>query len=121
MVPMEVLLMVRVAGGPESVGKSAAMSLLDWYDLDQEVLLVMERPVPSVDLLNYVNDNDGPLEEDQAKVLKLGGACFCVSVWWSLKAAKLPLKMSSFRILSVSVGSFSLISHLQLFSFGPKF
>lgn len=87
MVPMEVLLMVRVAGGPESVGKSAAMSLLDWYDLDQEVLLVMERPVPSVDLLNYVNDNDGPLEEDQAKVLKLGGACFCVSVWWSLKAA----------------------------------
>ncbi|XP_044058543.1 serine/threonine-protein kinase pim-2-like [Siniperca chuatsi] len=67
MVPMEVLLMLRVTGGPESMGKSAAVSLLDWYELDQEVLLVMERPVPSVDLLNYLYNNDGPLEEDQAK------------------------------------------------------
>ncbi|XP_070762042.1 serine/threonine-protein kinase pim-2-like [Enoplosus armatus] len=64
MVPLEVLLMVSVAHGPE---ESAAVSLLDWYDLDKEVLLVMERPVSSVDLLNFLNDNGGPVEEDQAK------------------------------------------------------
>lgn len=87
MVPIEVLLMQRVAGGPESAGKSAAISLLDWYNLDQEVLLVMERPVPSSDLLNYLDSNNGPLEEDQAKVLNLGGACFCVNAGCSLKAA----------------------------------
>lgn len=86
MVPMEVLLMQRVAGGPESLGKSAAVSLLDWYDLDEEVLLVMERPVPSLDLLTYLDEC--PLEEDQAKVLKLAGACFCVSGWCSLKAER---------------------------------
>ncbi|XP_070762050.1 serine/threonine-protein kinase pim-2-like [Enoplosus armatus] len=64
MVPLEMLLMVRVAHEP---GESAAVALLDWYDLDQEVLLVMERPVSSVDLLNYMNDIGGPVEEDQAK------------------------------------------------------
>uniref|UniRef100_A0A3Q3MT75 non-specific serine/threonine protein kinase n=1 Tax=Mastacembelus armatus TaxID=205130 RepID=A0A3Q3MT75_9TELE len=58
MIPIEVLLMKKVAGGPQSVGKSAAVSLLDWYDLDQEVLLVMERPVPCVDLLNYIDNNN---------------------------------------------------------------
>ncbi|XP_070762029.1 serine/threonine-protein kinase pim-2-like [Enoplosus armatus] len=63
-VPLEVLLMLSVAHGPE---ESAAVSLLDWYDLDQEVLLVMERPASSVDLLNFLNDNGGPVEEDQAK------------------------------------------------------
>ncbi|TNN78706.1 Serine/threonine-protein kinase pim-2 [Liparis tanakae] len=40
---------------------------LHWYDLDQEVLLIMERPVPCVDLLTYLYNNDGPLSEDQAK------------------------------------------------------
>ncbi|XP_030576614.1 serine/threonine-protein kinase pim-2-like [Archocentrus centrarchus] len=46
MVPLEVLLMTKVGGGPASEGTSAAVSLLDWYDLEQEVLLVMERPFP---------------------------------------------------------------------------
>uniref|UniRef100_A0A3Q0R6Y3 Serine/threonine-protein kinase n=1 Tax=Amphilophus citrinellus TaxID=61819 RepID=A0A3Q0R6Y3_AMPCI len=49
-VPLEVLLMIKVGGGPESVGTRAAVSILDWYDLEQEVLLVMERPVPCVNL-----------------------------------------------------------------------
>lgn len=76
--------MQRVAGGPESVGQSAAVSLLDWYNLDEVVLLVMERPVPCEDLLTYLDDC--PLEEDKAKVLKLAGARFCVSGWRSLEA-----------------------------------
>ncbi|XP_061582050.1 serine/threonine-protein kinase pim-1-like [Cololabis saira] len=65
-VPLEVLLMMKAAGRPASVGKSAVVSFLDWYDLEQEVLLVMERPVPSVDLFTYILNNDGPLQEDMA-------------------------------------------------------
>lgn len=44
------------------------------YDLDQEVPLMIERPVPSVDLLTciHVNKqvNNGLLEEDMVKILK---------------------------------------------------
>uniref|UniRef100_A0A8C3AQV9 non-specific serine/threonine protein kinase n=1 Tax=Cyclopterus lumpus TaxID=8103 RepID=A0A8C3AQV9_CYCLU len=79
-VPIEALLMLRAGGGLTSVRKCAAVSLIDWYDLDQEVLLIMERPVPCVDLLTYLDNNNGPLSEDQAKVLKLGGACFCAAI-----------------------------------------
>ncbi|XP_034464890.1 serine/threonine-protein kinase pim-1-like [Hippoglossus hippoglossus] len=65
----EVLLMHKAAGEPVTVGKSAAVSILDWYDLDQEVLLVMERPVPSMELLRFMNENCGPMAEDVAKVI----------------------------------------------------
>ncbi|XP_030592540.1 serine/threonine-protein kinase pim-2-like [Archocentrus centrarchus] len=64
MVPLEVLLMTKVGGGPASGGTSAAVSLLDWYDLEQEVLLVMERPFPCVSLLKYMENSGGPLKED---------------------------------------------------------
>ncbi|GLD67031.1 serine/threonine-protein kinase pim-2-like protein [Lates japonicus] len=66
-IPTEVLLMLQVAGGPRSVGKSSAVTLVDWYDLNQETLLVMERPVPSVDLLTYMLNNNGPMDENTAK------------------------------------------------------
>ncbi|XP_031728941.1 serine/threonine-protein kinase pim-1-like [Anarrhichthys ocellatus] len=59
----EALLMLRAGGEPAS----AAVSLIDWYALDQEVLLVMERPVPCVDLSTYVVNNNGLLRVDQAK------------------------------------------------------
>lgn len=65
--------MQRVAGGAESLGKSAAVSLLDWYHLDKKLILVMERPMPSVNLSKYLKSMGGCLEEDKAKVLKLGG------------------------------------------------
>uniref|UniRef100_A0A3Q0R603 non-specific serine/threonine protein kinase n=1 Tax=Amphilophus citrinellus TaxID=61819 RepID=A0A3Q0R603_AMPCI len=38
------------------LGTRAAVSILDWYDLEQEVLLVMERPVPCVNLLTYIQE-----------------------------------------------------------------
>ncbi|XP_030600160.1 serine/threonine-protein kinase pim-2-like [Archocentrus centrarchus] len=69
MVPLEVLLMMKVGGGPGSVGTCAAVSILDWYDLEQEVLLVMERSVPCVSLLTYMENNAGPLEENITKQL----------------------------------------------------
>uniref|UniRef100_A0A3Q3IUB3 non-specific serine/threonine protein kinase n=1 Tax=Monopterus albus TaxID=43700 RepID=A0A3Q3IUB3_MONAL len=68
MITFEVLLMQQVARGPNAVGKSPTVSLDDWYDLEHEVLLVMERPVLSMDLLKY-SDSLGLLEEDVAKQL----------------------------------------------------
>lgn len=67
-IPLEVLLMCKAAGEPEPVGKSAAVSLLEWYDLDREILLVMERPEQCVGLLQYLEEY-GPLNEAMAKIL----------------------------------------------------
>ncbi|XP_058494837.1 serine/threonine-protein kinase pim-1-like [Solea solea] len=67
-IPLEVLMMVKAGGAPELVGQSAAVSILNWYDLEHEVVLVMERPVTAVDLLQYLKSN-GPLGEDMAKII----------------------------------------------------
>uniref|UniRef100_A0A8C4HS12 Serine/threonine-protein kinase n=1 Tax=Dicentrarchus labrax TaxID=13489 RepID=A0A8C4HS12_DICLA len=91
MVPTEVLLMLRVAGGPKSQ-QSAAVSLLDWFDLDEEVLLVMERPVPCMDLYTYL---DGPQEEEQAKVLKLVEAFLCGVFHRDIKSENILIKTDS--------------------------
>ncbi|KAF7645458.1 hypothetical protein LDENG_00204110 [Lucifuga dentata] len=69
--PTEVALMLQAAG-PEDLqkpGSSAVVSLLDWYALDQEVILVMERPFPSRDLRDYVKSKGGHLKEDEAKII----------------------------------------------------
>ncbi|XP_039650045.1 serine/threonine-protein kinase pim-2-like [Perca fluviatilis] len=65
----EVALMVKAAGGAESPGRSAAISLLDCYDLEEDLLLIMERPVPSMDLHQYRNAKRGFLLEDEAKTI----------------------------------------------------
>ncbi|XP_030594036.1 serine/threonine-protein kinase pim-3-like [Archocentrus centrarchus] len=66
-IPLEAFLMLKVGAGPATVGTCAAAAMLDWYELEREVLLVMEKPVPGVSLLNYMENNGGCLEEDAAK------------------------------------------------------
>ncbi|KAI3372042.1 hypothetical protein L3Q82_006695 [Scortum barcoo] len=66
--PLEVAVMRKMAKG-RSVGKSAAISLLDYYDLEQELILVLERPVPSVDLLRYIQVKGGSLQEAEARLI----------------------------------------------------
>ncbi|XP_068583447.1 serine/threonine-protein kinase pim-2-like [Cebidichthys violaceus] len=63
----EVALMVKLAGGAESPGASAAVSLIDCYDLEDDLILVMERPIPSKDLYNYRRTKGGHLQEEEAK------------------------------------------------------
>uniref|UniRef100_A0A3P9C2Q5 Serine/threonine-protein kinase n=1 Tax=Maylandia zebra TaxID=106582 RepID=A0A3P9C2Q5_9CICH len=48
---------------------SAPVSLLEWFDFGRELILVMERPVPAVDLDKYIEENGGFLPEDKAKVI----------------------------------------------------
>ncbi|XP_059205318.1 serine/threonine-protein kinase pim-1-like [Centropristis striata] len=69
-VSVEVAAMLKLAdatNGP--VGTSATVSLLDWYDLDHELILVMERPVPCMDLQDYVARKGGRLQEEEAKTI----------------------------------------------------
>lgn len=56
-----------------TVADSAPVELLDWYDLNNELILVLERPVPCQDLFEYCSEKGGYLDEAEAKV-----SCFCV-------------------------------------------
>uniref|UniRef100_UPI003AAB7D00 serine/threonine-protein kinase pim-2-like n=1 Tax=Centroberyx gerrardi TaxID=166262 RepID=UPI003AAB7D00 len=67
--PLEVLLLYKVGGEPGSHGQNAAVTLLDHYELDQELILVMERPAPCMDLFDYVKESGGSLQEHEAKIL----------------------------------------------------
>lgn len=67
MVPIEVVLMLAL--NPTGAESGAAVALLDWYDLRNELILILERPVPCVDLADLVFARDDPMEEDEAKVI----------------------------------------------------
>ncbi|XP_060890792.1 serine/threonine-protein kinase pim-2-like [Labrus mixtus] len=68
MLPLEVAVMLKMAHGKEA-GKSAAISLLDYYDLDQELILVLERPVPAVDLYEYMEVKEGSMQEEESRLI----------------------------------------------------
>ncbi|KAM6934098.1 serine/threonine-protein kinase pim-2-like [Xenentodon cancila] len=51
-----------------SAGQSAPVSLLDWYDLGEELIVVLERPMPAEDLCSYIVKKNS-LEEDEAKII----------------------------------------------------
>ncbi|XP_014326438.1 serine/threonine-protein kinase pim-1-like [Xiphophorus maculatus] len=60
-----IMLKLRTATMPQL----AMVSLLDWYDLDQELILVMERPMFAEDLLVYLKECGGCLNEKEAKII----------------------------------------------------
>uniref|UniRef100_UPI0037E8959F serine/threonine-protein kinase pim-2-like n=1 Tax=Semicossyphus pulcher TaxID=241346 RepID=UPI0037E8959F len=67
MVPLEVALLLKVK--PPAAETSAAVTLLDWYDLDRDLILVLERPVPCCDLYDYVESRGSSLQEHEAKTI----------------------------------------------------
>ncbi|KAG7265243.1 hypothetical protein CRUP_007787, partial [Coryphaenoides rupestris] len=66
---LEVYLMLCAEsdGGCERPG--APVLLLDWFHLSQELVLVLERPVHFVDLCTYLESKEGPLQEQDAKMI----------------------------------------------------
>ncbi|XP_029698819.1 serine/threonine-protein kinase pim-1-like isoform X2 [Takifugu rubripes] len=67
-IPTEVALMLKLTW--QKGGSAAHVQLLDWYDLFNQVILVLERPVPSVDLFRYCRYRSKHiLGEDQAKAI----------------------------------------------------
>nr|XP_008279961.1 PREDICTED: serine/threonine-protein kinase pim-2-like [Stegastes partitus] len=65
----EVALMLKAAGLSGSVGRSSVVSLLDWYLVGGELILVTERPLHSCDLHKYLQHTGGHLEEREAKMI----------------------------------------------------
>ncbi|KAM3624774.1 uncharacterized protein V6R79_001395 [Siganus canaliculatus] len=47
----------------------AVVKLLDWYDSPDQLILVLERPDPCEDLLDFVHHNNGILKECDAKII----------------------------------------------------
>ncbi|XP_032430676.1 serine/threonine protein kinase KIN1-like [Xiphophorus hellerii] len=67
---LEVAIMLKLKNlSSSSSGQLATVSLLDWYELEEELLIVMERPTPSQDLNDYLDENGGCLHEEEAKVI----------------------------------------------------
>uniref|UniRef100_UPI0037E93B5F serine/threonine-protein kinase pim-1-like n=1 Tax=Semicossyphus pulcher TaxID=241346 RepID=UPI0037E93B5F len=66
-IPQEVALMQRAASGPHQFGMSPVVEFLDWYNLVDVVVIVMERPFPSINLTAYINSRGHMLKEDEAK------------------------------------------------------
>uniref|UniRef100_A0A8C2Z513 non-specific serine/threonine protein kinase n=1 Tax=Cyclopterus lumpus TaxID=8103 RepID=A0A8C2Z513_CYCLU len=66
-VPLEVALMLKLR--PAAEGTSTVVTLLDWYDIDLELILVLERPVPCMDLVEFINSKDYSLPEHEAKTI----------------------------------------------------
>ncbi|XP_020555168.2 serine/threonine-protein kinase pim-1-like isoform X1 [Oryzias latipes] len=52
----------------QSPDKASPVVLLDWYDLKEEIILVMERPIPATDMEDYLKSRGGKIEEDEVKV-----------------------------------------------------
>ncbi|XP_069367925.1 serine/threonine-protein kinase pim-1-like [Paralichthys olivaceus] len=66
--PAEVAVMLKLAEEKDdSAGMSAPIQLLDWYDLSNELILVLERPECASDLADHTAVNGGSLQEWEAK------------------------------------------------------
>nr|XP_040037131.1 aurora kinase-like isoform X1 [Gasterosteus aculeatus aculeatus] len=65
-ISIEVAIMQKLA---ESEGPSAHVTLLDWYQLEKELVLVMERPMPAEDFHDYLRELGGCIKEDEAKII----------------------------------------------------
>ncbi|XP_037609799.1 serine/threonine-protein kinase pim-2-like [Sebastes umbrosus] len=67
---VEVAILLKLAAKTSgSAASSAPVSLLDWYDLEQELILVLERPVPCMDMATYIWLKGGSLQEEEAKII----------------------------------------------------
>uniref|UniRef100_A0A3P9BI90 Serine/threonine-protein kinase 1 n=1 Tax=Maylandia zebra TaxID=106582 RepID=A0A3P9BI90_9CICH len=67
-VPLEVALLIQVGAGPHDTESSITPLLLDWFDLEDELIMVFEKPENCMDLDNYLKTTDKPLSETHVKV-----------------------------------------------------
>lgn len=53
---------------PAAARTSAAVTLLDCYDLRDELILAPQRPVPCTDLIDFINSEESSLQGHKAEV-----------------------------------------------------
>ncbi|KAF6716888.1 Serine/threonine-protein kinase pim-2 [Oryzias melastigma] len=69
-ISVEVAVMLKLQSRTSSsAGSTAPITLLDWYELPDELILVLERPIPASDLRTYIEKHGGPLKESEAKII----------------------------------------------------
>ncbi|XP_034563208.1 serine/threonine-protein kinase pim-1-like [Notolabrus celidotus] len=66
-VPLEVALLQQAK--PLESGPSAVVGLLNWYIVGQELILVLERPVPCMELCDYFETGQRPMLEHEVKII----------------------------------------------------
>uniref|UniRef100_A0A8C5EV46 Serine/threonine-protein kinase n=1 Tax=Gouania willdenowi TaxID=441366 RepID=A0A8C5EV46_GOUWI len=69
-IPKEKVVFMAQAAGLLCNGSKenhGVIGLLDVYDLEEEVLIVMERPEKSMDIFDFVKERDGQISESEAK------------------------------------------------------
>ncbi|XDV36406.1 hypothetical protein PO909_006189 [Leuciscus waleckii] len=64
LLPLEVALMTRVNSAPACPN---VLQLVDWFDHPSHYVMILERPDPCQDLHRFCEENDGCLNESQAK------------------------------------------------------
>lgn len=65
-IPKEVQMLIKVGA---EFSNQVTPFLFDWYDIGHEVVVVLERPEPCEDLVDYVNNQDGFMREEDAKMI----------------------------------------------------
>ncbi|XP_062414670.1 serine/threonine-protein kinase pim-3-like [Pungitius pungitius] len=53
----------------KSEGASPYLTLLDWYQLEEELVMVIERPIPATDLFDHIMGKGGFVKEKEAKII----------------------------------------------------
>ncbi|KAL6120011.1 uncharacterized protein ACO6RY_04461 [Pungitius sinensis] len=66
-ISIEIAIMLKLAA--KSEGKSPYLTLLDWYQLEEELVMVIERPIPATDLFDHIKGKGGFVEEKEAKII----------------------------------------------------
>ncbi|KAG8010349.1 Serine/threonine-protein kinase pim-1 [Nibea albiflora] len=67
MVPLEVALLLTLE--PAESESSAVVTLLDWFDLEDVLILVLERPDPCMGMYDYIYREEHRIKEDEAKIM----------------------------------------------------
>ncbi|KAL6098392.1 uncharacterized protein ACO6RY_17537 [Pungitius sinensis] len=66
-ISIEIAIMLQLAA--ESEGASPFLTLLDWYQLEGKLVMVIERPIPAMDLFDHIMDKGGFVKEKEAKII----------------------------------------------------
>lgn len=65
MMPLEVALLIKVGARGNT---NVTPLLLDWCNMGETIVIVIERPDPCLDLVMYVNSLKHKMKETEAKV-----------------------------------------------------